>query len=58
MAKAYLTPEELVAGNKWLKTVFFPCVNKDNAEYVANSYTRFSVIEACKAIYQALLNST
>lgn len=58
MAKAYLTSEELLAGNKWLKTVFFPCVNHGNAEYVASVYSRSDVITACKAIYQALLDST
>lgn len=56
MAKSYLTPEELQIGNKWLKTVFFPCVRHDNAEYVADRYDRPNVVTACKAIYQFMVD--
>jgi hypothetical protein len=56
MAKSYLTPEELQAGNKWLKTVFFPCVKQDNAEYVAEGWRRSEAITACKTIYKAIVD--
>lgn len=56
MAKSYLTPEELQTGNKWLKTVFFPCVRNDNAEYVTDSYDKPHVVTACKAIYQFMVD--
>ena len=56
MAKSYLTPEELQAGNKWLKTVFFPCVKQGNAEYVSTGWRKSDVVSACKAIYQAIVD--
>lgn len=56
MAKSYLTPEELQAGNKWLKTVFFPCVKQGNAEYVSNDWRKSDAVTACKAIYQAIVD--
>ena len=58
MAKSYLTPEELQIGNKWLKTVFFPCAKPGNAnaEYVATSWNRSDVIAACQAIYKFIVD--
>lgn len=56
MAKSYLTPDELQAGNKWLKTVFFPCVKQGNAEYVSNNWRKSDAVTACKAIYQAIVD--
>ena len=54
MAKSYLTPEELQIGNKWLKTVFFPCVKQGNAEYVSG-WQKGDVRQACKRIYQFIV---
>ena len=56
MAKSYLTPNELVLGNKWLKTVFFPCVRTGTSAYVVSRYRVDDVANACKVIYQALLD--
>ena len=56
MAKSYLTPEELQAGNKWLKTVFFPCVKQGNADYIANGWNKLDCVKACKAIYQFIVD--
>jgi hypothetical protein len=58
MAKSYLTSDELQIGNKWLKTVFFPCVKPGNAnaEYVATSWNRSDVITACQAIYKFIVD--
>ena len=54
MAKSYLTPEELQIGNKWLKTVFFPCVKQGNAEYVSG-WQKGDVRQSCKRIYQFIV---
>ena len=57
MAKSYLTPEELQSGNKWLKTVFFPCVKQGNTEYVAGSnWQKTDVMQSCKKIYQFIVD--
>lgn len=56
MAKSYLTPDELVLGNKWLKTVFFPCVKTDKSEYIATNWREADVVTGCKAIYQAIVD--
>ena len=56
MAKSYLTPEELQAGNKWLKTVFFPCVKQGNMDYIASGWNKTDVVKACKAIYQFIVD--
>lgn len=50
MARSYLTPEELQVGNKWLKTIFFPCVKQGNTDYVS-SWDKIGVNVACKTIY-------
>lgn len=55
MAKSYLTPEELQAGNKWLKTVFFPCIKQGDSNYIAQSWAHSDVTAACKAIYDAVV---
>ena len=54
MAKSYLTPEELQTGNKWLKTVFFPCVKQGNTDYVS-SWNKSDVNVACKTIYKFIV---
>jgi hypothetical protein len=57
MAKSYLTPEELQAGNKWLKTVFFPCVKQGASEYIAaSSWEKSDVVQSCKKIYQFIVD--
>ena len=57
MAKSYLTPEELQTGNKWLKTVFFPCVKQGTSEYIAASgWEKTDVIQSCKKIYQFIVD--
>lgn len=55
MAKSYLTPEELQTGNKWLKTVFFPCVKQGNTDYVSG-WNKSDVNVACKTIYKFIVD--
>lgn len=55
MAKSYLTPEELQLGNKWLKTVFFPCVRQGNTNYVCG-WHKSDVNVACKTIYKFIVD--
>ena len=55
MAKSYLTPDELVIGNKWLKTVFFPCVNTGHSDYVHPWHIR-ETADVCKQIYKILVD--
>lgn len=55
MAKSYLTPEELQTGNKWLKTVFFPCVKQGNTDYVSG-WSKSDVNVACKTIYKFIVD--
>lgn len=55
MAKSYLTPEELQIGNKWLKTVFFPCVRQGNTDYVSG-WHKSDVNIACKTIYKFIVD--
>lgn len=56
MAKTYLTPEELAIGNKWLKTIFFPCVKQGTTEYLSYDWQEFETVDACKVIYQAIID--
>jgi hypothetical protein len=56
MAKTYLTPDELATGNKWLKTVFFPCVKQGATKYIYNSWYESDIVAACKTIYRAIVD--
>ncbi len=68
MATSYLEPEELVKGNLWLKTVFFPAVADNDSvnEYINDKtldgryYVTSSVISyckrSCKHLYNAICN--
>ena len=54
MAKTYLTPDELVQGNKWLKTVFFPCIRNNTTDYVDPWYAN-TVVRACNTVYKFIV---
>lgn len=56
MAKTYLTPDELATGNKWLKTVFFPCVKQGTTDYLYYKWELLEVVDACSVIYKAIVD--